>query len=92
LDLNFITDKGNIYSFTLQNVSHSSATPDLPQVAHCGIRDAWTYLDNLPTRQTSDIFGSMSFRVSVRIARDVRITWLLLLRLFLLSTVAKKSL
>ena len=28
-NLNIITDKGNIYSFTLQDVSSTSATPDL---------------------------------------------------------------
>jgi type IV secretion system protein VirB9 len=27
-NLNIITDKGNIYSFTLQDVSTTSATPD----------------------------------------------------------------
>ena len=35
-NLNLITDKGNIYSFTLQDVSGTSATPDLKVIVAAG--------------------------------------------------------
>lgn len=39
-NLNLITDKGNIYSFTLQDVSETSAAPDLKVIVQPGDRSA----------------------------------------------------
>src|SRR5258707_13275 len=39
-NLNLITDKGNIYSFTLQDISASSAEPDLKVIVEAADRSA----------------------------------------------------
>src|SRR5437764_14969479 len=39
-NLNLITDKGNIYSFTLQDVSETSAAPDLKVIVQPADRSA----------------------------------------------------